>query len=99
GFQEREAHPLARRHRLRVEIDDVQVGVLAKVVGQLATLRRDEHPATFQMAVNEVPVEVGLGHEEDGVGRQRANDVASRVEQCGRWLGKGHYGLRYFPEV
>ena len=41
-----------------------------------------------------VPVEVGLGEQQHGVGREGPDEVAGRVEQGGRLLGEGHHGLR-----
>ena len=65
-------------------------GFFAQLVGQLPALGGDQHPAALQVGVHLVPVEVGFGQEQDGVGRQGPDDVAGRVEQGGRLLGDGH---------
>ena len=70
GFQKGEADAILDRLRVRLEIEERNIGVGLEPLGQGRVLGRDQEPAAGQMSLNGVPVEMGLGNQDQGVGRQ-----------------------------
>ena len=89
-LEQSQAHAFLGRGWAGIDVEDGQAVLLLESFREVAVLGRHQEAAAPQMVQDRVPVKIGFGEKQHGVGRHFLDQLAGRLEQYDRLMWQRH---------